>query len=161
MKEQLNRIMEAEGMTPAKFADEIGVQRSSISHIISGRNKPSYDFIVKILNRFNGINAEWLITGKGSMIKSAQEGDIEKNIQTSLFHQEKTSNKDKSDDYTNKEIVGKNTIDQINTEYKKSYDSSIKSNKTLMFTNVNNVEYILVFYSDGSFEQFKPRESNK
>ena len=50
MKEQLTRIMEAEGMTPAKFADEIGVQRSSISHIISGRNKPSYDFIVKILN---------------------------------------------------------------------------------------------------------------
>ena len=46
MKDRLHKIMEAEGLSPAKFADEIGVQRSSISHIISGRNKPSYDFII-------------------------------------------------------------------------------------------------------------------
>ena len=161
MKEQLTRIMEAEGMTPAKFADEIGVQRSSISHIISGRNKPSYDFIVKILNRFNGINAEWLITGKGSMIKSAQEGDIEKNMQTSLFQQEKVNSEDNSINYDDNEITSQKVINKQNKEYKKHYNSSVKNDEKIMFTNVNNVKYILVFYSDGSFEQFTPRESKK
>ena len=91
MKDQLNKIMEAEGMNPAKFADEIGVQRSSISHILSGRNKPSFDFISKVLKRFSGINAEWLITGKGSMIKSRTGMESEDLKQAKLFNNHATN----------------------------------------------------------------------
>ena len=79
MKDQITKLMTAEGLTPAKFADEIGVQRSSVSHILSDRNKPSYDFILKILERFSGINADWLLTGKGTMIKSSEKTDTHKN----------------------------------------------------------------------------------
>ena len=48
------------------FADKIGVQRSSISHILSGRNKPSLDFILKITSEFKDVDIHWLLKGKGS-----------------------------------------------------------------------------------------------
>jgi len=56
MKEQLIKIMTHFNISSTRFADEIGVQRSSVSHILSGRNKPSYDFIVKILEKYPSIN---------------------------------------------------------------------------------------------------------
>ncbi len=158
MKDQLNKIMEAEGMNPAKFADEIGVQRSSISHILNGRNKPSYDFISKVLKRFSGINAEWLITGKGSMIKSATGMEAEDLKQNTLFAV-----------HGNKEPPQEQTIknERLKVKTEKNADSADKytdkgqSEKKQLrseFTNVNNIKYILVFYTDDSFEQFIPRD---
>ena len=70
MKDRLSKIISAEGLTPSTLADEIGVQRSGISHILSGRNYPSFDFMQKLLERFPKLNIEWLISGKGSMYKS-------------------------------------------------------------------------------------------
>ena len=51
-------------LSPSEFADRIGVQRSNISHILSGRNKPSIDFLEKILNEFPETDVSWLITGR-------------------------------------------------------------------------------------------------
>lgn len=67
MKERILQLLDLEQLTPSKFADIIGVQRSSVSHVISGRNNPSFDFIQKTLKAFPGLNAEWLILGKGTM----------------------------------------------------------------------------------------------
>jgi len=67
MKERLIQLLDLEQLTPSKFADIIGVQRSSVSHVISGRNNPSFDFIQKTLRAFPGLHAEWLILGEGSM----------------------------------------------------------------------------------------------
>jgi len=67
MKERLIQLLDLEQLTPSKFADLIGVQRSSISHVISGRNKPSFDFLQKTLKAFPGLNASWLMLGEGSM----------------------------------------------------------------------------------------------
>ncbi len=69
MQEQIQEILRREDLSSSQFADKIGVQRSSVSHVLSGRNKPGYDFINKILDSFPGINAEWLITGLGEMYK--------------------------------------------------------------------------------------------
>ncbi|MDA9585042.1 helix-turn-helix transcriptional regulator, partial [Flavobacteriaceae bacterium] len=52
-------------LTASLFADKIGVQRSSISHILSGRNKPSLDFILKVTNTFTDVDIYWLLNGKG------------------------------------------------------------------------------------------------
>lgn len=60
-------LMEAYGFSAGAFADKIEVQRSSISHLMSGRNKPSLDFIQKVLLQFPDINPSWLIMGKGPM----------------------------------------------------------------------------------------------
>jgi len=67
MKERLIQLLDLEQLSPSKFADLIGVQRSSISHVISGRNKPSFDFLEKTLKAFPGLNAAWLILGEGTM----------------------------------------------------------------------------------------------
>ncbi|MGD0711853.1 MAG: helix-turn-helix transcriptional regulator [Bacteroidales bacterium] len=67
MNSRIQLILKTKNISASKFADEIGVQRSSISHILSGRNNPSLDFIQKILKRFPDINSDWILTGKGSM----------------------------------------------------------------------------------------------
>jgi transcriptional regulator with XRE-family HTH domain len=165
MKDQINKIMETEGLTPAKFADEIGVQRSSISHIISGRNKPSYDFIVKILSRFSGINADWLLTGKGNMIKSSGNTINAGIKQSSLFdlpeegsiQKEKVSNDIVSKE--NKEHLKNSPGNQIIADANNEKAKEDKSVKNSQFTNVNKVKFILIFYEDGAFEQFMSRQS--
>lgn len=60
-------LMEQHGLSASAFADKIDVQRSSMSHLVSGRNKPSLDFIQKVLNNFSDINPTWLIMGTGPM----------------------------------------------------------------------------------------------
>jgi len=67
MKDRLLQLLDLEQITPSKFADIIGVQRSSVSHVISGRNKPSFDFLQKTLTAFPGLNAAWLMLGEGTM----------------------------------------------------------------------------------------------
>jgi transcriptional regulator with XRE-family HTH domain len=52
------------GLNASAFADKIGVQRSSLSHLLSGRNKPSLDFILKILDVFPDVDLYWMINGK-------------------------------------------------------------------------------------------------
>lgn len=54
------------GLSVSAFADEIGVQRSSISHLLSGRNKPSLDFVMKLVNAYPEVNLYWLLKGEGS-----------------------------------------------------------------------------------------------
>lgn len=73
MNERLLRFLEAENISQAQFADSIGVARASISHIVSGRNKPGFDFIERTARRYPALNIEWLITGKGKMYSSQEE----------------------------------------------------------------------------------------
>src|SRR6056297_3336997 len=70
MKDRILQIVKEEEMTNSRFAQEIGVQPSSISHIVSGRNKASIELVTKILHRFPGINPEWLLMGKEPMYKT-------------------------------------------------------------------------------------------
>jgi transcriptional regulator with XRE-family HTH domain len=65
--ERVLSLLEAYQLTPAEFAERIDVQRSSISHLMSRRNKPSLDFIQKVLNHFPEINPNWLVMGNGPM----------------------------------------------------------------------------------------------
>src|SRR4030043_2004108 len=69
MKSRIEEFLKAENKTSAQFAEEIGVQPSGISHILSGRNKPSLDFVLKMLEKYRFISTEWLLFGKGSMYK--------------------------------------------------------------------------------------------
>ena len=62
--ERIKRIISDSGLSNSSFADKIGVPRSSISHILSGRNNPSLDLIIKILRNFDDINADFLLKGE-------------------------------------------------------------------------------------------------
>lgn len=69
MNHRLQQFLAAENLTQAQFADSIDVAKASISHILSGRNKPGFDFIENTAKRYPSLNLEWLITGKGKMYK--------------------------------------------------------------------------------------------
>ena len=66
IQERLQLILKMHNLTPSAFADKLGVQRSNVSHVISGRNKPSLDFLEKIILNFPRVNAHWLLTGQMS-----------------------------------------------------------------------------------------------
>jgi transcriptional regulator with XRE-family HTH domain len=63
MLDRIKEIMHTKGLSPSAFADEIGVQRPVISHILNGRNKPSLEIVQKIIQRFDDIDIGWLLTG--------------------------------------------------------------------------------------------------
>lgn len=62
--DRIKVVMKVNQLSASQLADEIGVQRSNVSHVLSGRNKPSFEFIHKLLVRFPRVNAHWLITGQ-------------------------------------------------------------------------------------------------
>ena len=68
--------MESEGLKSSALADSIGVNRATISHILSGRNKPSIDFLEKLLNVYPNINANWLISGIGYMQNKIEQKEV-------------------------------------------------------------------------------------
>ena len=72
MKERLLEFLRAENKSSAQLAEDIGVQASGISHILSGRNNPSLDFILKMLEKYQFLSTDWLLFGKGSMYKDAK-----------------------------------------------------------------------------------------
>ncbi|NMD01263.1 MAG: helix-turn-helix transcriptional regulator [Bacteroidales bacterium] len=155
MKNRILKFLEVENINPSKFADEIGVQRSSISHILSGRNNPSLELIQKILTRFNYINAEWLITGKGDMFKPNRE--------PSLFDALYTKNE------TKVEIEQNTNLEEttIAKEQKKSDEDTKKQQdipiqalndkqNTPLSVNPSKVKKIILLYEDGKAEIYFP-----
>ncbi len=70
---RLQKVIDFYDETASSFAEKIGVQRSSISHILSGRNKPSLDFVMKILHSYPEVELYWLLNGKGSFPKTSQQ----------------------------------------------------------------------------------------
>ncbi len=69
---RIKKVMDFHQLSASLFADKIGVQRSSISHILSGRNKPSLDFILKITSEFKDVDIHWLLHGNGSFPKKTE-----------------------------------------------------------------------------------------
>ncbi|MGC6430717.1 MAG: helix-turn-helix domain-containing protein [Jejuia sp.] len=113
---RLQKVIEYYGESASSFAEKINVQRSSISHILSGRNKPSLEFVLKILSAFPEVELYWLLNGKGSFPNTTNE--TEKNAFTPTF----------------------------------STEEKLVSSKNL---NQKKIKRIVIFYSDGSFENFE------
>jgi len=75
---RLQIVIDYYGETASSFAEKIGVQRSSISHILSGRNKPSLEFVLKILTSFPEVELYWLLNGKGTFPSSDKKPEVPK-----------------------------------------------------------------------------------
>ena len=73
MNRRFQTILDLENLSPAQLADRLGVQRSGISHILSGRNKPSVGLLQRVVQSFPEISAEWLITGNGKPLKEQNQ----------------------------------------------------------------------------------------
>ena len=149
MNNRIVKILTNEVISPSKFSDKIGVTRSSISHILSGRNKPSLDVITKILTNYKNINPEWLILGKEPMYKE--------NVQPSLFDNDNTFVKE---EVTNNGITEKpinNQTEDIKKEAKTEEKEEIEPPKTNKVLS-KKVQKIVTFYTDKTFEEYFPVE---
>lgn len=95
---RLQKVIDYYGETASSFAEKIGVQRSSISHILSGRNKPSLDFILKVLAAFPEVELYWLLNGKGEFPAAKQSAQLNLEIPPAPIKDkiESTINNDKS-----------------------------------------------------------------
>ena len=147
MNLRLQQFINAENITQSELADTIGVARGSISHILSGRNKPSFDLIEKMAVCYPALNIEWLITGKGKMYKShapvVQEGD--------LFDFE---------DYPAEAIEEQNQVEEIPYSAAEIAAMRVKTpkatalNRRIQPTKGQRViSRILVFFDDGTFQE--------
>ncbi len=131
MIDRIQLILKSKNLSSSQFADEIQVQRSSISHILSGRNKPSLDFIMKILSTYQEVNSDWLIFGKGQMVKQEKTEEV--------IVEQKNSELFPLDE--KKEVLGqKIPSSPIQQEI------PIDKNET--------IEKIVVFYTNGTFNEF-------
>jgi transcriptional regulator with XRE-family HTH domain len=83
MKERILAFLQNENKSYAQFAEEIGVQPSGISHILSGRNNPSLDFVMKMLQKYHSLSEEWLLFGRGPMCKYVSLFDIPPSVNVS------------------------------------------------------------------------------
>ena len=71
MEDRIKKFMDYKGISPSELADSIGVQRSNVSHVLKARNKPSFQFIERLLQVYPELNAKWLLLGEGKMIEGA------------------------------------------------------------------------------------------
>lgn len=140
---RLEILLDYYGLSASVFADKMGVQRSGLSHLMSGRNKPSLDFVMKIVENFPEVDMYWLLNGDGIFPKKENAGkqipepvppspSLQKNENTAidLFSAEESNN----------------IIEEVLPEKKAAVKSSENS----------NIEKIVIFYTDGTFKSYNP-----
>ena len=138
MRTRLQQFLQAENLSPSRFADQIGIQRSGMSHILSGRNKPGFDFIEKMLLAYPSINAEWLITGKGKMYKEVKAA--------SLFNTEELP-----------ESVPTIPLQLENDHENHSSEEYYNESSEV----VHKLVKVLLFYSDNTFTEYSPGDARE
>lgn len=156
MIDRIKLLIKKENLSSSGFSDEIDLQRSSLSHIMSGRNKPSLDFVMKVKNRFPEINTDWLIFGKGSIYEAKSDIKI---IENDLFsstpdvlNSEKNNNQSKLDDKIEGNIILDSNLS--NDKLSNAPIISDQESKTEKVLN-KNPSKVLLLYKNGTFDVFE------
>jgi len=141
--ERFKEIMEKLEMDATTLSKKIGVEPSSISHILSGRNKPSFNFLSKLAETFPQLNINWLVTGKGEML-------IDKNINYVKQKGESSENQ-----------LGGLFSENIDTQVQNNPNENNKPTTTLSDQSVQqkvSIDKVIIFYTDGTFEYYNHKE---
>lgn len=149
MREKLLKLMKSEKLSSSRLAEILEIQPSSISHILSGRNKPSFDFLVKILRRFPTLNPDWLLLDAEQMYRSDEELNrkIDKNYDSTV----QPSDSRKNNSTTTSQIASSKIEDAQNSTNRPT------ENLATLATIANDgrtIERVIVLYTDKSFEAF-------
>lgn len=144
---RLEIILDYYNLSASAFADKINVQRSSLSHLLSGRNKPSLDFIIKVIEVFPEVDLYWILNGKGNFPKS------ENGVPTVLEIEKKSSSLPIVEN-TNSEPDLFSTVEK-GIASTLSEPNPVKSSKTENNSH-EEIERIVVFFKNGTFKNYKP-----
>lgn len=150
MKEKLEFIRQKEQMNASELAKKLGVEASAISHIKSGRNKPSFDFVVKILAAFPHINPDWLLLDRGPYSR-AEVSDVMSsvNVAADVVREDKLSPAGEVSLFDAEENI-------VSSQGVQSTQNCEEFNFPLPQRSGKIVERIIVLYSDKSFESYNP-----
>ncbi|AXB57881.1 helix-turn-helix domain-containing protein [Flavobacterium fluviale] len=137
---RLEIVLDYYGLNASAFADKIGVQRSSMSHLLSGRNKPSLDFVMKILEVFPDVNLYWILIGRGSFPKNDEVVISETKVPSPILN----------------ENLAQDLFSEIKfDENEKAKTKVIAESKTSNFNlEDNEIEKIVFFYKNGTFKTY-------
>jgi|SRR5690554_5484319 len=147
MKDRIQRIMDREELTPARFADRLQINRAIISHILNGRNNPSLDVVTRILNEMDYIEPEWLLSGKGNMYKTGYD-DSSSLPAPDLFNQEAINADEPS------EVSEKPHAAEVKPHENTLQSAEIKHVATQSKPH-KEIAQIIVYYTDNTFETFR------
>ncbi|MGH2666136.1 helix-turn-helix domain-containing protein [Flavobacterium sp.] len=149
---RLEIILDYYSLSASAFADKIGVQRSSLSHLLSGRNKPSLDLILKIVENFPDVDLYWILNGKGNFPKSEINQEIISVTSTPIEKNttEESKIENQPDLFSDDPMVEKN---RMNENFLKNF-----SNTQVLENQKNNseIDQIVIFYKNGTFKNYTP-----
>ncbi len=151
MNRRLEQFLRAENISQSQFADSIGVARASVSHILSGRNKPGFDFLLNTAKAYPALNLEWLITGKGRMYASGKAAsslfeDDEGSIAPRVTQVRETSPAD---------ISASRQDDGFSEHNAPKAKASTLVNNTQTLDNERNISKIVIFFDDNTFQEYR------
>jgi len=156
LKDRIEKIMQNEAMNAVQFASEIGIQGSTLSHILNGRNKPSLEVVMKILKRFDYINSDWLIFGEGPMSRTERQSKT-----PTLFDSQDLSNTNTVNypQKTEQKIESLQSHFQQKPEQKEIISESVNSkiseeNKIAPVVVEKIIKRIIVYFNDNTFQEF-------
>lgn len=151
MREKLLELMKSEGLTSSRLAEILGTGASNISHIISGRSKPGYDLLRKILLSFPQINPDWLLLDDKVMYRPDETPVRKQPVSTDLFTAESATTEHPSDfPYETKDAGNTDTGNAVDPHRIVSGDFRNMTSST--------VQRIIIVYSDRTFESFTPKQ---
>ena len=155
MNNRLKQFLAAENISQSQFADTIKVVRASVSHVLSGRNKPGYDFITAIMAAYPHLNMEWLMLGRGKMYK--QEQMTQPSSDSRLSSDDLPLLFDYQDD-----LPADDFRPQISQTYANPPDEVYTPARNSIETSNNNIQIavkqrkatkIVIFYDDDTFQE--------
>ncbi|MVM37139.1 helix-turn-helix domain-containing protein [Spirosoma sp. HMF3257] len=162
INDKIKQILIDKNLTPSYFADEIGVQRSSISHILSGRNRPSFDIIQKIIRRFPELGYEWIMEEDNlTANQPVQASYINRGVgRPALDRTDRFSTTQSASPAYPPQQSGirsqRNEIPPSSVPVQQPVDEQIFPEPTASVSTEKKVERILIFYTDGSFREYMP-----
>ncbi|QOG00915.1 helix-turn-helix transcriptional regulator [Flavobacterium sp. MDT1-60] len=149
---RLEIILDYYNLNASSFADKIGVQRSSMSHLLSGRNKPSLDFVMKILEVFPDVDLYWILNGKGNFPKTEDESlNSKQDIASEIV-------KPLAPISSNENFIGGNLFSEINykEDEKSETRNSVEAKNSNLISTEGEIEKIVFFYKNGTFKVYIP-----
>lgn len=151
MIERIKLLMEKVNLSNSRFSDEIELQRSSLSHILSGRNKPSLDFIMKVKNRFPNIRTDWLIFGNGNMYVNTETTNEDS---YDLFSGDIHNNEEHREDNSQKEKIEIGTVSEIEPEIEESV-KQIDTSGMIDDKKNQKPSKVVILYDNGTFDVYE------
>ena len=150
MREKLLKLMNAEGLTASKLAELLGIRSSGISHIISGRNNPSFDLLQKILKRFPNINPDWLLLDSDQMYRDATTAARAWNADDNIPEDENNATQATNDNEPMLEFSG--TPQQRSNVQQTGFDPGMFAKNS-----ARGVRRVIVLFDDHTFESYEVR----